>query len=95
MFCVRSVKQYLFPLDSSRSFIVWLFIGFAGASYGRLSTYEYVQEPLAIGRRGCAGRGLNGKTLAADKDASSPVWKAVAYESDVSEGVQVTVILIK
>ena len=29
-----------------------------------LSTY--VQEPLAIGRRGCTGRDLNEKTLAAD-----------------------------
>jgi len=28
-------------------------------------------------------------------DASSLVRKAVAYESDVSEGLQVTVILIK
>ena len=28
-----------------------------------LSTY--VQEPLAIGRRGCTGRDLNGNTLAA------------------------------
>jgi hypothetical protein len=50
----------------------------------------YVQEPLAIGRRGCTGRDLNEKTLA--EDTSSPVRKAVAYESDVSEGVQVTVL---
>ena len=26
----------------------------------------YVQEPLEIGRRGCTGRDLNEKTLAAD-----------------------------
>jgi len=26
----------------------------------------YVQEPLVIGRRGCTGRELNEKTLAAD-----------------------------
>jgi len=26
----------------------------------------YIQEPLAIGRRGCMGRELNEKTLAAD-----------------------------
>jgi len=46
----------------------------------------YIQEPLAKGRRGCTGRDLNEKT-----DASSPVRKSIAYESDVSEGVQVTV----
>ena len=40
------------------------------------------------------GGDLNEKTLAVDngRDASSPVRKAVAYESDVSEGVQVTVL---
>ena len=39
-------------MSYSRSFLVLSFISFAGASYG-LSTY--VEETLAIGRRGCVG----------------------------------------
>jgi hypothetical protein len=50
----------------------------------------YVQEPLARGRRVCMGRDLNEKTFATD--TSSPVRKSVAYESDVSEGVQATLL---
>jgi hypothetical protein len=40
------------------------FIKFASVT-GGLS--KYVQEPLAIGRRGCTGRDLNEKTLATDR----------------------------
>jgi len=49
----------------SRTFLAYLFIGFACISYGRfiairykfkLSTY--VQEPLVIGRKGCVQRGI-------------------------------------
>ena len=36
------------------------------------------------------GRDLNEKTLTAD--ASSPVRKSFAYKSNVSEGVQVTIL---
>ena len=32
----------------------------------RVNLSTYVQEPLVIGRRGCTGRELNEKTLAAD-----------------------------
>ena len=46
-----------------------------------------------IGRRGCTGRDLNGKNGWEQKtDVSSPVKKPVTYDSDVSEGVQVTVL---
>jgi hypothetical protein len=55
-----------------------------------LSTY--VQEPLVIGRRGCTRRDLNEKMFAADKGRSQSSEKAVAYESIVSEGVQVIVL---
>ena len=47
---------------------------------------------LAIGRRGCRGD-LNGNTLTAVTDASSPVRKSVACVSYVSEGVKVSVLL--
>jgi hypothetical protein len=47
---------------------------------------------LAIGRRGCTERDLYEKTLVTDNGRCSPVRKLVAYESDVSEGVQVTVL---
>jgi len=43
----------------------------------------YVQEPLAIGRRGCTGRDLNGKMTGCRQQTL-----AVACEGDVSEGVQ-------
>jgi hypothetical protein len=58
-----------------------------------LSTY--VQEPLVIGRRGCTGRDLNEETLAADNGRQQSSEKAVAYESDVSEGVQGNVLYNK
>jgi hypothetical protein len=45
-----------------------------------------------IGRRGCTGRDLNEETLAADNGRWQSSKKGVAYESDVSEGVQVTVL---
>ena len=44
----------------SRTFLVWLFIRFAGISYGQFIAICYksklsmcVQEPLMIGRTGC------------------------------------------
>ena len=63
-----------------------MFICFTGAVKDGLSTY--VQEPLAVGRRGSTGRDLNEKTV------SSPVRESVAYDSDVSEGVQVNVLFL-
>ena len=54
----------------SRSFLVWLFTGFAGISYGRFMAIHYkfnlstyVQEPLVIGRRGYTGTDLNRETV--------------------------------
>jgi hypothetical protein len=49
----------------------------------------YVQEPLLIGGRGCTGRYLKEETLAADNGRWQSSEKEFAYESDVSEGVQV------
>jgi hypothetical protein len=53
--------------------LVYLFIRFAGVSYGRFMVMRYkfnlstyVQEPLVIARRGCTGRHLKEETLAAD-----------------------------
>ena len=78
-------------------FLVYLFIWCACISYGRfiaisykfkLSTY--VQEPLVIGRRGCVQREISTrKQLAADNGHKQSSEKEVAYERDVSEGVQV------
>ena len=65
------------------------------ATHYKFNLSAYIQELLVMCWRGCAGRDLNEETLAVDSRASSPVRKSVAYESDVSEGVQVTVILIK
>ena len=57
----------------SRWFIVYLFIGFAGVSYGQfiaILTISLVCQRMfktgVIGRRGCKWRDLNGETLAAD-----------------------------
>jgi hypothetical protein len=50
--------------DSYKSLGVKGLIRFAAPFTGSLPAY--VQEPLAIGRRGCTGRDLNEKTLAAD-----------------------------
>jgi hypothetical protein len=47
----------------SRTFLVYLFIGFARISYGRFIAMRYkfkrstyIQEPLVIGERGCVQR---------------------------------------
>ena len=45
-----------------------------------------------IGRRGCTGRDLNEEMLAADNRRQQSSQKAFTYESDVSDGVQVTVV---
>ena len=54
-------------------FFIYLFLRFAGVSYGRFMAMRYkfnlstyVQEPLVIGEKGCAGRDLKAETLAAD-----------------------------
>ena len=44
-------------------FVYSCLLGLLASVTDDLSTY--VQEPLAIGRRGCTGRDLNEKTLAA------------------------------
>jgi hypothetical protein len=46
-----------------------------------------------IVRRGCAGSVFNKETLAADNGRWQSCEEAVAYESDVSEGVQVSTML--
>ena len=53
---------------------MYLFLRFAGVSYGQFMAMRYkfnlstyVQEPFAMGRRGCTGRDLNEERLAADK----------------------------
>ena len=57
---------------------------------GGLSTH--VQEPLAISRRGCTGRDLNEKMLAADNGNKQSSKESRWDESDVSEGVKVIVL---
>ena len=52
----------------------------------------YVQETLAISRRGGVGRHLNGNTLAAVNGHLRPLRESVAYERDVGVGVPATVI---
>ena len=45
-----------------------------------------------IGSRGRTGSDLNEETLAADNDRKQSNEKAVVYGSNVSEGVQATVL---
>jgi len=69
---------------------------FAGISYGgfiaiyyRFKWSTYVQEPLVIGRRDCVQRDIyTRKRLAANNRHKHSSEKAVAYESGVSDGMQ-------
>jgi hypothetical protein len=58
--CVSQSGSVFDTLRRGRIFLVYLFIGFAGISYGRFidicckfERSTYIQEPLVIGRRGC------------------------------------------
>ena len=64
----------------------------APVTYGMLTS---VQEPLAISRRDCMGRHLNGgkkNVSSGQRTLASPLRKLATYERDVSEGVPATVI---
>jgi len=68
-----------------------LFIRFAGASYGR--SVNVCSGTVDDRLEGLYGeRFKRGNIRSRQQDTSSPVRKSVTYESDVSDGVQVTVL---
>jgi hypothetical protein len=63
---IQIIKLFVMPFSSascSRSFWYSCLLGLLAPVTDGLSMY--VQESLAIGRRGCTGRDVNEKTLAA------------------------------
>ena len=70
-----------FEVDCSRTFLIHLFVRFAGVSYGWFVAVRFgfnlstCSEPLVIGRRGCMGRDKWRNSWGQLTHASNPVRK--------------------